>query len=94
VLLLHLRDVSCSLQGKLVAERYSAEQDVSEATRSISWSLAKSVTSALVGIRAGDGNVSVHQLAVAPGWTAAEAASRNITSACPTPPPPPWGRLV
>lgn len=69
------------VQGKLIAEQYSSALDISASTPSISWSLAKSVTSALVGIRSGDGGVSVRRLATTPVWNASETASRNITSA-------------
>ena len=73
--------VSDTMQGKLIAEQYSEALDISAATPSISWSLAKSVTSALIGIRAGDGGLSVRQLATTPVWNASETAARNITRA-------------
>ena len=68
-------------QGKLVAEQYSEALDIRAATASISWSLAKSVTSALIGIRSGMGGLSVHQRATTPVWNASETMSRNITRA-------------
>ena len=69
-------------QGQLVAERYSAAQRVTAATRLISWSLAKSVTSALLGVRTaepGGSGFSERQLARSPVWNASEVAARNIT---------------
>ena len=74
---------TCSLlgrmQGKLVAERYADAQEYQASTRSLSWSMAKSVTSALIGIRIGQGKMSIDQLATSPIWSASEVASRNIT---------------
>lgn len=67
------------MQGKLIAERYSDAQDYQASTRSLSWSMAKSVTSALIGIRVGQGKMSIDQLATSPIWSAAEIASRNIS---------------
>ena len=73
---------SRAAQGQLVAEQYSAAQNVSAATPLISWSLAKSVTSALLGVRTaepGGSGFSVRQLAQSPVWDATEVAARNIT---------------
>ena len=73
------------VQGHLVAERYDAAQGVDAATALISWSLAKSVTSAVLGVRTADPGLapfSVAQLAGSPVWNASETAARNITRAC------------
>lgn len=68
-------------QGKLVMERYSATERLAASTRLLSWSLAKSLTSAMLGMRVRDGALLVSQLAAAPGWSTAEAQRRNITGA-------------
>ena len=70
-----------TIQGKVLAEQYSADQGVSRNTRLVGWSMSKSVTSALIGLRTGDGAMSVHNLAGAPVWNTSEASSRNITGA-------------
>ncbi|CAL8467489.1 g7027 [Coccomyxa elongata] len=75
----HTKAIVVIYQGKLIAEQYSEALDISAATASISWSLAKSVTSALIGIRSGMGGLSVRQRATTPAWNASEIASRNIT---------------
>ena len=62
-------------------ERYSATERLTAGTRLLSWSLAKSLTSALLGLRVRDGALSVLQLASAPDWSVAEAQRRNITGA-------------
>lgn len=46
-------------KGQLVAERYREEFSMN--TRFLGWSVAKSITSALVGIRAGEGKIDRHQ---------------------------------
>lgn len=76
-------------QGKLIAEQYSEALDIGAATASISWSLAKSVTSALIGIRSDMGGLSIRQRATTPAWNASEIMSRNITCACSVPPTEP-----
>ena len=68
-------------QGKLVLERYSATERLTASMRLLSWSLAKSLTSAMLGMRVRDGELSLSQLASAPNWSAAEAQRRNITGA-------------
>ena len=67
------------MQGNLIAERYADAQEYQESTRSLSWSMAKSVTSALIGIRVGQGKMSADQVATSPIWTPTETASRNIS---------------
>lgn len=65
-------------------ERYSAAERLGAATRLLSWSLAKSLTSAMVGMRVRDGALALSQLAAAPGWSAAETRRRGITGAHPS----------
>jgi CubicO group peptidase (beta-lactamase class C family) len=52
--------------GKLIVERYGA--GITPETRLISWSVAKSVTSALVGILVGEGKLALHDPAPVPEW--------------------------
>jgi hypothetical protein len=60
--------------------------DINASTPLVSWSLAKSVTSAVVGVRSGDLQMetgfSPYQLASTPVWNASEVAARNITGGC------------
>ena len=57
--------------------------DIKPSTPLISWSLAKSVTSAIVGVRSVDSTIETafdpYQLATTPVWNASEVAARNIT---------------
>lgn len=59
--------------------------DIKPSTPLVSWSLAKSVTSAVVGVRTADTDMdldfSQFQLATTPVWNASEIAARNITGA-------------
>ena len=74
---------SACVQGQLIAEMYSEAMDIRPGTPLVSWSLAKSVTSAIVGVRTADPDMdaafSQSQLASTPVWNASEAAARNIT---------------
>ncbi len=53
--------------GRLVAERYGPTAGPDE--QLISWSMAKSVTHALVGVLVGDGRLSVTEPAPVPEWS-------------------------
>ena len=59
--------------------------DIKPTTPLVSWSLAKSVTSAIVGVRSADQQMtdfpdfSQYQLATTPVWNTSETAARNIT---------------
>jgi CubicO group peptidase (beta-lactamase class C family) len=53
-------------RGELVAERYDAERD--RDTTLISWSMAKSILHALVGILVREGRLAVDAPAAVPGW--------------------------
>lgn len=68
-------------QGKVVAERYAEELGIEPSTRLNSFSMAKSITSALLGMRVGDGAIRLTDLAQAPSWSPQEVALRNITGA-------------
>lgn len=63
--------------GRLVHERYwrGFGPDVT----CPSWSKAKSITHALVGILVGDGKIDIHALADAPEWAKADDPRRKIT---------------
>jgi CubicO group peptidase (beta-lactamase class C family) len=64
-------------RGRLQAERY-AEGLGSEVTCR-SWSMAKSITHALVGLAVGDGRLNVHAPADAPAWRGAADPRAAIT---------------
>ncbi len=55
-------------RGRLVAERYAA--GYGPAVPMLSWSMAKSVLAALVGIAVGDGRLDLHAPAPVPEWRA------------------------
>ncbi len=52
--------------GKLIIERYGS--GIARDTRLISWSVAKTVTSALVGILVGEGKLALQEPAPVPEW--------------------------
>ena len=62
--------------GKIVAERYGASYDAN--SKLISWSMAKSVTAALVGIALGDGKLKLDDPLNEPMWDDGDPR-RNIT---------------
>lgn len=53
-------------RGELVAERYAP--DVTADTPLVSWSMAKSITHALVGLLVGDGQIELDAPALVPDW--------------------------
>jgi CubicO group peptidase (beta-lactamase class C family) len=57
-------------RGELVAERYAP--DVTAETPLISWSMAKSITHALVGLLVGDGRMVLDAPALVPEWRAGD----------------------
>jgi len=63
--------------GAIVAERYA--RGFRPDTRFHSWSVAKSITQALVGILVRDGSLDVSAPAPVPAWQAAGDARRTIT---------------
>ncbi len=64
-------------RGQLVAERYGAEHDPDESL--CSWSMAKSITHALVGILVREGRLDVHAPAPVPAWQDPGDPRRAIT---------------
>lgn len=60
-------------RGRVVAERYGI--DVTASTKLISWSMAKSVTDALVGMCVKDGLLSVEERAAVPAWAGDERSA-------------------
>lgn len=75
-------------RGRLVAERYAGtiehwdadDEPVGPETRLLSWSMAKSVLHAAVGILVGDGRLSLHEPAPVPAWrTDADDPRAGIT---------------
>lgn len=63
--------------GKIVLERYGAGRNA--ATLCPSWSMAKSITQALVGLLVGDGRIDIHAPARVPEWQTADDPRRAIT---------------
>lgn len=66
----HIRQTKAVLvvhDGRLVAERYAPGYGPD--TPMLSWSMAKSVLAALVGIAVADGRLSLHQPAPVPEWS-------------------------
>ncbi len=63
--------------GRIVAERYGPT--TTARTRLISWSTAKSVTHAAVGVLVRDGRIDLDAVAVAPEWAAADDPRHAIT---------------
>lgn len=63
--------------GEVVAERYG--DDVAAHTTLISWSMAKSITQALVGFAVADGRLDVRAPAPVPEWSASDDPRRAIT---------------
>lgn len=63
-------------RGRIVGEWYG--QGGGQETRLVSWSMAKSITNALVGIAVGDGLVSVDDVDLFPEWWADERARISL----------------
>jgi CubicO group peptidase (beta-lactamase class C family) len=70
--------VVVSHHGVVVAERYD-EPEVGPDTTLISWSIAKSITHAAVGILVGRGLLDPHQPAPVPEWQGPDDPRRHIT---------------
>lgn len=68
----------------IVAEKYRQAFGWGPSIPNISWSMAKSITSALVGMRIQDGGLSLDDVLEGPYWSPEETASRNITGDCPS----------
>ena len=64
-------------QGDLVFERYAEPFDASSTF--VSWSMAKSMTSALCGVLVDEGRLDIEAPAAVPEWQAADDPRRRIT---------------
>jgi len=71
------RAVLVVLDGRIVAERYAP--GITKDTRLISWSVAKSITSALVGILVGQGKLNINDPAPVPEWRSPDDPRHAIT---------------
>ncbi|MFU7527175.1 serine hydrolase domain-containing protein [Qipengyuania sp. ASV99] len=71
------RAVLLLADGKVAAERYSAGYDAD--TRFVSWSMAKTVTSVLIGMLVADGLLSVDEPAPVPLWQRSGDPRADIT---------------
>ena len=67
------------LQGEIIAERYAGYLGVTNATRLVGWSFTKSLTSALVGLRLAESNLTLDSNVRPQAWSQEEAISRNVT---------------
>ena len=63
--------------GRLIAERYAP--GYGPATPMLSWSMAKSVTAALVGVEVGDGRLALRSPAPVPEWSSPADPRHGIT---------------
>jgi CubicO group peptidase (beta-lactamase class C family) len=63
----------------VVVERYAEDLDVDADTTLISWSMAKSITQALIGLAVEDGTLAVHEPAPVPEWADRHDPRRAIT---------------
>ena len=66
-----------SLDGEIVFERYAGGFDA--ASTFLSWSMGKSVTSALCGVLAGDGRLDLDSPAAVPEWSDADDPRSAVT---------------
>lgn len=64
--------------GRILAERYAP--GITKDTRLISWSVAKSITSAMVGILVGQGKLSIKDPAPVPEWRSPDDPRHSITT--------------
>jgi len=64
-------------QGRLVLERYAPGFDANSVCPS--WSMAKSITQALIGILAGEGKIDIHAPAPVREWRGTRDPRREIT---------------
>lgn len=73
------RAVVVVYKGQIVGERYAPE--FSPDTRLLGWSMAKSITSALIGILVGDGKLRTDASAPVPEWSSPDDPRHAITLA-------------
>jgi hypothetical protein len=70
-------------QGRIVLERYQEKYGWGPSSRHISFSVAKSITSGLTGLRIAEKALKLTDVLKGPLWSPQEAASRHITGALP-----------
>jgi len=71
------RAVAVVYKGDLIAEQYAP--GITKDTPLIGWSMTKSITSALVGIRVKQGKLDIHDPAPVPEWQDPDDPRRQIT---------------
>lgn len=71
------RAIAIVWRGQLIAERYA--DGFTKTTPLMGWSMSKSITNALIGMRISDGLLALDDKALLPEWQAAEDARREIT---------------
>lgn len=71
------RAVAIVWQGQLVAERYA--EGFTKTTPLMGWSMSKSITNALIGMRISDGALALNDTALLPQWQADEDPRGDIT---------------
>lgn len=71
------RAVAIVWQGQLVAERYA--DGFTKTTPLMGWSMSKSITNALIGMRISDGALALNDTALLPQWQAADDPRADIT---------------
>jgi CubicO group peptidase (beta-lactamase class C family) len=71
------RAVTVVYKGDLIAEQYAPE--ITKDTPLIGWSMTKSITSALVGIRVKQGKLDIQKPAPVPEWQEPDDPRRKIT---------------
>lgn len=73
----HTRAMVVVQHGKIIGEKYAPGYDVN--SRFLGWSMAKSVTSSLIGILVKDGKLQVSQPAPIPKWHDGNDKRKSIT---------------
>ncbi len=74
---LHTRALLIVYNGRIIAERYG--EGITEDTPMLSWSMAKSVTNAIIGILVKQGKINIKNPAPVPEWQKADDPRRAIT---------------
>jgi len=75
--MVYTRAVVVVYKGQMIAERYA--QGFNKDMPLLGWSMAKSVTNALVGILVGQGKIDISQLAPVQEWQATDDPRKKIT---------------
>lgn len=74
---LHTRALLIVYNGRIIAERYS--EGITKDTPMLSWSMAKSVTNAIIGILVKQGKINIKNPAPVPEWQKADDPRHAIT---------------